>query len=110
MTVRCELKRSPIVRLHVGKAALTDSPANFHAVKHTNVTLVQRVQSEQALTSPVLTQCYERTHSENCFLHCENEGLHAIDGRGRNLNGKISIGNTLWQRQRYLALSQMLRK
>jgi len=85
----------PTATTPFNEAVLTDSPANFNAVKHANVALVQLVQSQQPLTSPAkkyvkfLTQCYERTHSENRILHCENEGLKAARGcSGRPLSGK----------------------
>ena len=77
------------------ETVLTNSPANFSAVQQANTALVQLVESKQPLSSPAknyvgfLTQCYERTHSENRILRCENEHLkEAMGRRGRVLSGK----------------------
>jgi DDE superfamily endonuclease/Tc5 transposase DNA-binding domain/helix-turn-helix, Psq domain len=77
------------------EAVLTNSPANFNAVQYANAALVELAQSKQPLSSPAknyvgyLTQCYERSHSENRILHCENERLKASMGRrGRVLSSK----------------------
>ena len=85
----------PTATTPFNEAILTNPPANFNAVKHANVALVQLIQSEQPLTSPAkkyvkfLTHCYECTHSENHILHCENKGLKSAMGhRERNLGGK----------------------
>ena len=92
---------------------------HFNAVKHENEALAQLVQSDQPLTSPAekyikfLRQYYERTHSENRILHCENEGLKAATGRrGRNLSGRrhAIVGEHLVTTPEILGASQMLRK
>lgn len=86
---------APTATTPFNETVLTNSPANFKAVQQANAALVQLAQSKQSLSSPAknyigyLTQCYERTHSENRILHCENERLKESMGRrGRVLSGK----------------------